>query len=52
MRPSIHGYFDADFDMVWETTQQWLPELLKQLPAVRQDINDENPSERASNKPC
>jgi Uncharacterized conserved protein len=24
-----HGYFDVDLDVVWETTQQWLPELLK-----------------------
>lgn len=30
-----HGYFDINLDVVWETTQQWLPELLKQLPAVR-----------------
>ena len=26
--------------MVWETVQQWLPELLKQRPAVRLDAND------------
>lgn len=30
-----HGYFDIDLEMVWETAQKWLPELLKQLPAVR-----------------
>lgn len=27
-----HGYFDIDLEVVWETVQQWLPELLKQLP--------------------
>jgi uncharacterized protein with HEPN domain len=40
-----HGYFDIDLDVVWETAQQWLPELLKHLPAVRQnaDNNRKNP---------
>ena len=37
-----HGYFDIDLDVVWETAQEWLPELLKQLPAVRQDADDED----------
>ena len=37
-----HGYFDINLDVVWETAQEWLPELLKQLPAVRQDADDEN----------
>ncbi len=32
-----HGYFDINLDVVWETVQEWLPALLKQLPAVRQD---------------
>ena len=32
-----HGYFDINLDVVWETVQEWLPELLKQLPAVRKD---------------
>lgn len=32
-----HGYFDIDLSVVWETVQQWLPTLLGQLPAVRQD---------------
>lgn len=31
-----HGYFDTDLEVVWETTQQWLPQLLSQLPVVRQ----------------
>ena len=37
-----HGYFDINLDVVWETLQEWLPELLKQLPAVRQDAADED----------
>lgn len=41
-----HGYFDIDLDVVWETAQEWLPELLKQLPAVRQDAEDGNFSPR------
>jgi uncharacterized protein with HEPN domain len=32
-----HGYFDVDLELVWQTAQEWLPELLKQLPAVRLD---------------
>lgn len=36
-----HGYFDIDLHMVWETAQKWLPELLKQLPAVRHDADGE-----------
>lgn len=37
-----HGYFDINLDVVWETTQEWLPELLKQLPAIRQHASDED----------
>jgi hypothetical protein len=28
--------------VVWETVQEWLPALLKQLPVVRQDADDED----------
>ena len=31
-----HGYFDINLDVVWETVQEWLPALLKQLSAIRQ----------------
>lgn len=37
-----HGYFDIDLDVVWETVQEWLPGLLRQLPAVPQDTDDED----------
>ncbi len=37
-----HGYFDINLDVVWETVQEWLPVLLQQLPAVRQDADDED----------
>lgn len=37
-----HGYFDIDLHVVWDTAQEWLPELLKQLPSVRQDADGEN----------
>lgn len=37
-----HGYFDVNLDVVWDTVQTALPELLDQLPAVRQDANDED----------
>jgi len=32
-----HGYFDIDLNIVWDTAQEWLPELLKTMPEVRQD---------------
>jgi uncharacterized protein with HEPN domain len=35
-----HGYFDINLDVVWDTVQTALPELLKQLPVVRQDADD------------
>lgn len=28
-----HGYFDINLDVVWDTVQTALPELLQQLPA-------------------
>ncbi|MGV6477377.1 HepT-like ribonuclease domain-containing protein [Azotobacter vinelandii] len=37
-----HGYFDINLDVVWDTVQAALPELLKQLPAVRQDADDDD----------
>jgi uncharacterized protein with HEPN domain len=40
-----HGYFDIDLDVVWVTTQEWLPALLKQLTAVSQDAGAENHSD-------
>ena len=35
-----HGYFEINLDVVWDTVQMALPQLLKQLPAVRDDAND------------
>ncbi|MCL6486673.1 MAG: DUF86 domain-containing protein [Janthinobacterium lividum] len=35
-----HGYFDINLDVVWETVQTALPELLKQLPDVRNDAGE------------
>ena len=37
-----HGYFEINLDVVWETVQEWLPVLLKQLPTVRQRVGNEN----------
>ncbi len=36
-----HGYFDINLDVVWETVQEWLPALLKQLLVVRQNAGNE-----------
>lgn len=43
-----HGYFDINLDVVWDTVQTALPELLKQFPAVHQDANDKAPKNRHS----
>jgi uncharacterized protein with HEPN domain len=40
-----HGYFDIDLNVVWTTAQEWLPELLKQLPTVRQDADNDSTKE-------
>ena len=37
-----HGYFDINLEVVWDTVQAALPELLKQLPAVRQNADEED----------
>ena len=37
-----HGYFDINLDVVWETVQTALPELLKQLPTVRHNADGQN----------
>ena len=34
-----HGYFEVDFEMVWETVTTALPELMTQLPVVRRDTD-------------
>ena len=42
-----HGYFDINLDLEWDTVKTALPELLKQLPAVNRDANDQNCSPHA-----
>ena len=34
-----HGYFEINLDTVWETIQTALPQLIKQLPTIRQSVN-------------
>ncbi len=33
-----HGYFEINLDVVWETVQSALPDLIRQLPAVRASL--------------
>ena len=33
-----HGYFDINLNVVWETIQTALPELIQQLPTVRDAV--------------
>lgn len=42
-----HGYFDINLDVVWDTVQLAFPDLLRQLPALRQAAgqNSENTAE-------
>ena len=35
-----HGYFDINLDVVWETVDEWLPALLKQLTDVQKAAAD------------
>ncbi len=37
-----HGYFDINLDVVWETIQTALPDLLKHLPTIREKAAAEN----------
>jgi len=41
----IHGYFDINLDVVWETVREWLPVLLEQLPALRQEAGGDDQQE-------
>ena len=41
-----HGYFDINLELVWDTVQSALPELLRQLPAVRRDAEDDDCNDR------
>lgn len=42
-----HGYFDINLEVVWETAKEWLPALLKELPALSNDANNEDPDHDA-----
>ena len=33
-----HGYFDINLDVVWDTVQTALPDLLGQLPALLEAV--------------
>lgn len=46
-----HGYFDINLELIWDTLQTALPELLQQLPAVRQDAGDEDAAMPNGNEP-
>lgn len=35
-----HGYFEINLDVVWNTTQEWLPALLTQLSALLPHVAD------------
>ena len=38
-----HGYFDINLDLVWDTVQTALPELLRQWPSIRRDADGARP---------
>lgn len=37
-----HGYFDINLDVVWETVDTALPELLAFLPAIKQTADQQS----------
>lgn len=41
-----HGDFDIDLEVVWDTAQVALPELLQELPAARDHAEDESRDDR------
>lgn len=41
-----HGYFDIDLDVVWETVQTALPQLLTRLPAIRDAASSQRGQEQ------
>lgn len=41
-----HGYFDIDLDVVWETVQTALPQLLSRLPAIRDAASSQRGQEQ------
>lgn len=36
----VHGYFDIDLQVVWDTLQIELPEVAEQIKALRSSAND------------
>jgi uncharacterized protein with HEPN domain len=37
-----HGYFDINLDVVWDTVQIALPDLIKKLPHIRSEAAEKN----------
>lgn len=37
-----HGYFEINLEVVWETVKTALPELIAQLPLVRQGVDSDS----------
>lgn len=37
-----HGYFDINLEVVWDTVQTALPELLQKLPGVRSQADSQD----------
>lgn len=38
-----HGYFDINYEIVWQTVQDWLPQMLEALPCLPAESSDEAP---------
>lgn len=36
-----HGYFELDLSVVWQTVQDALPELIRQLPALIESVKQQ-----------
>jgi len=37
-KPYIHGYFSVDLEVVWKTVQRYIPELEKQIEALKREV--------------
>jgi len=41
----IHDYGHVDLETVWDTARNFLPELLRQLPGLKQDAESQAPGQ-------
>lgn len=46
-----HGYFEINLDVVWDTVQTALPQLLERLPDILKNADDQRNDVHCTDKP-